>query len=93
LALLVGEIDETQAKTDGPHVMRNLTRQLEAVAVRELDLKAQPFTDHSFAGRVDKTAALGEVGDARGTVSMSVPNGIERNVYTLLAPALVHIQF
>jgi len=73
--------------------MRDFAAQFKPIAFRQLDAKGQLLSNAGLAGGIDEAAYLREIGDARGTASMSVPNGIERNIQTLLAAALVHIQF
>src|SRR6476660_7367040 len=73
--------------------MRHLAREVEPIAVRELNVESQPLAGVRLAGGIDEATAFGKVGDARSTAPASVPNGFERHVQTLLAAAVVHIQF
>jgi hypothetical protein len=93
LTLLIREVGKTQAKTNGYVLVRDLSVQFEPAAVRKLDAKSEALADTGFAGSVDKAAAFGKVGDPRGTVSVSVPNGLQRNFHSLFSAAFTHIQF
>jgi hypothetical protein len=90
--LLFGEIGETQAKADGDVLVRHFAREFEPTTVGELDAKGQSLADVGFSGSVDKAPALREVGYARGTVSVSVPNGLQRDFHSVFSAAFAHIQ-
>ena len=74
--------------------MSDLAGQFERAAVGQLDVNGEPLSDLGLACGIDKTAALGEIGDARQAFSArgSVPNGLKRNFQSLFVAAFVHIQ-
>jgi hypothetical protein len=92
-ALFFCEVGETQAEADRDVLVRYFAREFEPITVGQLDAKGQSFADVGFPSRVDKAPALGEIGDARGTVSVSVPNGLQRDFHSLFSAAFAHIQF
>jgi len=91
-ALFVGEFNEAEPKADGPHLMRDFAGQIEQTAIRKVHAEGEHFAGMSFAGRIDETASFRQIGDTCGTVPVPVPNGFERNIQTLLAATVVHIQ-
>ena len=71
--------------------MSNFARELEPLAVRQLQFEGNHFADLSFAQAVDVTATFRQVGNAGAMVSaLAVPHRVHTNIPSLFSSAVAH---
>jgi len=90
-ALFVCENTEPQPKAEWWCLVGDLAPELKPLAIRQLQLEREDFTDLRFAETIDVTATFRQVCDAGVMVSaFTIPHRIETNIPSLFGSAVAH---
>jgi hypothetical protein len=89
--LFAREVDESQAKPKRRGLVSDLAGEFKPLAIRQLQLERDHFTDLRFTQAVNVTAAVRQICDAGEVISaLTVPNGVETNVPSFFGSAVAH---